>query len=131
MNYFIDFNKSATASSIIWISDEYDIHSLTPYIEAILCDKGDDYAELYGDDFEEISIDNFEACKGDDENSFILCYTAIVSINLDNHIEFRNAMESSGNIVEVRIGFKDTDGNELEDLYEGNYDYPVILEKDE
>ena len=40
-------------------------------------------------------------------------------------------MESSGNIVEVMIGFKDTDGNELEDLYEGNYDYPVKLEKDE
>ena len=131
MNYFIDHNKSATASCIIWISDEYDIKDLTPYIESILCDNGEDYIELYGDDFEQISIDNFEAIAGDDENSYILCYTAIVKINFDDHIDFKNAMESSGNMVEVKVGFKDTDGEELDDLFEENYDNAVELEEDE
>lgn len=131
MNYFIDYNKSAAASCIIWISDEYDIKDLTPYIEAILCDNGEDYVELYGDDFEQISLDNFEAIEGDDENSYILCYTAIVKINLDNHIDFKNAMQSSGNMVEVKVGFKDTDGEELDYLFEGNYDNLVELVKDE
>ena len=42
------------------------------------------------------------------------CYTAIVKINLDNHIDFKNAMKSSGNLVEVKVGFKDTDGEELD-----------------
>ena len=131
MNYFIDHNKSATASCIIWISDEYDIKDLTPYIESILCDNGEDYIELYGDDFEQISIDSFEAIEGDDDNSYILCYTAIVKINLDNHIDFKNAMKASGNMVEVKVGFKDTDGEELDYLFEGNYDNLVELVKDE
>ena len=131
MNYFIDYNKSAAASCIIWISDEYDINDLTPYIEAILCDNGEDYVELYGDAFEQISLDNFEAIEGDDENSYILCYTAIVKINLDNHIDFKNAMQSSGNMVEVKVGFKDTDGEELDYLFEGNYDNLVELVKDD
>ena len=40
-------------------------------------------------------------------------------------------MESSGNMVEVKVGFKDTDGEELDDLFEENYDNAVELEEDE
>ena len=96
-----------------------------------MCDNGENYIELYRNDFDQISLDNFEAIEGDDENSYILCYTAIVKINLDNHIDFKNAMQSSGNMVEVKVGFKDTDGEELDYLFEGNYDNLVELVKDE
>ena len=40
-------------------------------------------------------------------------------------------MDSSGNMVEVKVGFKDTDGEELDDLFEENYDNAVELEQDE
>ena len=40
-------------------------------------------------------------------------------------------MESSENMVEVKVGFKDTDGEELDDLFEENYDNAVELEEDE
>ena len=127
MNYFIDYNKSANASCITWISNENKITSLTPFIDSIICDNGEEYIELWGDDFEELALDNFEAVKGDDEDTYILCYIAGVSINLDNHIHFKDALQFSENTVEVKIGFKDSDGNEVEDVSEGNYDIPVEL----
>ena len=127
MNYFIDCNKSANASCITWTSNENKITSLTPFIDSIICDNGEEYIELWGDDFEELALDNFEAVKGDDEDTYILCYIAVVSINLDNHIDFKNALQLSENMVEVKIGFKDSDGNEVEDVSEGNYDIPVEL----
>ena len=127
MNYFIDYNKSANASCITWISNENKITSLTPFIDSIICDNGEEYIELWGDDFEELALDNFEAVKGDDEDTYILCYIAVVSINLDNHIDFKDALQFSENMVEVKIGFKDSDGNEVEDVSEGNYDIPVEL----
>ena len=34
-------------------------------------------------------------------------------------------------MVEVKVGFKDTDGEELDDLFEENYDNAVELEEDE
>tara|TARA_B100001559_G_scaffold57625_1_gene46205 strand:- start:529 stop:987 length:459 start_codon:yes stop_codon:yes gene_type:complete len=127
MNYFIDYNKSANASCITWISNENKITSLTPFIDSIICDNGEEYIELWGDDFEKLALDNFEAVKGDDEDTYILCYIAVVSINLDNHIDFKDALQFSENMVEVKIGFKDSDGNEVEDVSEGNYDIPVEL----
>ena len=44
--YFIDYNKAADACCVEWVSDEYQIEKLTPYIEAILCDDGEEYVEL-------------------------------------------------------------------------------------
>ena len=129
MKYFIDHNKTANASTITWLSKETTIESLNPYIESIICDNGEDYIGLSAGDFEVLSIDGFEVIEGVEEDTYILCYTAIVSINLENHIDFKNALQLSDNMIIVHIGFKDSNGNELDDVCEGNIDIPVELVK--
>ena len=75
------------------------------------------------------SIYEFEPIEGVEEDTYILCYSAIVSINLENHIDFKNALQFSDNMIIVHIGFKDSNGNELDDVCEGNIDIPVELVK--
>lgn len=127
MDYFIDHNKSANASTITWLSKELKIDSLNPFIESIICDNGVDYIGLCPNDFEELSINGFEAIEGSDKDTYILCYEATVSINLDDYIDFKNALQFSENMVFVHIGFKDSNGNELDDISERNIDIPVEL----
>ena len=103
--------------------------SLNSYIESIICDNGEDYIGLCADDFEVLSIYGFEPIEGVEEATYILCYSAIVSINLENHIDFKNALQFSDNMIIVHIGFKDSNGNELDDVCEGNIDIPVELVK--
>ena len=64
--------------------------------------------ELYCDEFDEVQIDNFATMPGDDEAHF-LCYTAVVAIDLDESEEFAEALEVSEGMVEVKIGFKDSE----------------------
>lgn len=126
--FFIDYNKTAYACCVEWVSDDYSIDELTPYIEAILCDGGEEYVELYCDEFDEVQIDNFAAMPGDDEGTFFLCYTAVVAIDLDESEEFAEALEVSEGMVEVKIGFKDSEGEEIDDdLYEGHTDLTTEL----
>ena len=129
MKYFIDHNKTANASTITWLSKETTIESLNPYIDSIICDNGEDYIGLCAGDFLVLSIDRFEAIKSSDKDTFILCYEAVVSINLDNYVEFKNALRFSENMVFVHIGFKDLCGNELGDISERNIDIPVELKQ--
>ena len=128
--FFINYNKAADACCIEWVSDDYSISQLEPYIEAILCDDGEEYVELYSDEFELIQLDNFEAMPGDDDGTYLLCYTAVVGIDLEKFSEFRDALEVSEGIVEVKVGFKDGNDNEIDDdLFEGIYDKCVELEE--
>ena len=129
MNYFIDHNKPAHASTITWLVNEPKIEILHPFIKSIICDNGNDYVGLLAKDFDELSLKWFEAIKSSDRNTFILCYEAVVSINLDNYVEFKNALRFSENMVFVHIGFKDSCGNELEDISERNIDIPVELKQ--
>ena len=111
MKYYIDHNKAANAPTITWLSKETTIESLSPYIESIICDNGEDYIGLCSDDFEVLSIDRFEAIEGVEEDTYILCYSAIVSINLENHIDFKNALQLSDNMIIAHIRFKDSKQN--------------------
>ena len=129
MNYFIDHNKPAHASTITWLVNEPKIEILNPFIESIICDNGNDYVGLCAKDFDELSIKGFEAIKSSDNDTFMLCYEAVISINLDNYVEFKNALRFSENMVFVHIGFKDSSGNELEDISERNIDIPVELKQ--
>ena len=129
MNYFIDHNKPAHASTITWLVNEPKIEILHPFIKSIICDNGNDYVGLLAKDFDELSLKWFEAIKSSDRNTFILCYEAVVSINLDNYVEFKNALRFSENMVFVHIGFKDLCGNELGDISERNIDIPVELKQ--
>ena len=144
-NYFINCNKSRDASTIEWANDTYKIHDLEPYISSIDCDDGEDFHFLIHadspdadgkDDFKTIDLDGFEAIEGDNENEFILCFTAVVNINLDKHHDFKKALEKSDNMVVARIGFKkngkpilDSDGYQ-EHLFEMCEDVAVELELD-
>ena len=63
------------ASTIEWISEEYKVNELTPYIFSIHCDGGEEIEELYGNDFEEIALDFFNTLQEGDENTFKLLFT--------------------------------------------------------
>ena len=143
--YFINHDKSRDACSIMWESDEYDINQLEPYIYTIQCDDGEDFHDLINsewpeadgkDDFKTIQLNNFEAVEGDSDNEYLLCFTAVVSVDLDRHPNFKEALEKSDNHVVARINFKqegkpivDEDGYEKY-LYEMNEDNHVELELD-
>lgn len=144
--YFINYDKSRDACSITWEAVNYDINDLEPYIYAIQCDDGEDIHELINsewslsngkDDFQTIELNNFEAVEGDGINEFYLCFTAVISINPDNHEDFFEALEKSNNQIVARIQFK-KDGSPILDeegyeeyLYEMNVDNFVQLEGDD
>ena len=144
--YFINHDKSRDACSIIWESDEYVIGDLEPYIYAIQCDDGEDFYDLLNadwpdadgkDDFKTLELNNFQALEGDCDNEYLLCFTALISTNLDKHPNFRNALEKSESQVVARIQFKkdgkpilDKDGYE-EFLYEMVSDTFVGFELDD
>ena len=129
--YFIDYNKTSSASSIFWISDQHNITDCSPFIESITTEGELDVVELWGEDFVEESLNNFEALEGDDPDSFMLCYTAEVSIDLDKHQEFKEALDSQEFMVEVNLGFKDKEGNILEEVFDKNYSFTSELIEDE
>ena len=138
-DYFINCDKSRDASMIEWANEDYNIHELEPYISSIDCDDGEDFHYLMSEEneFKLISLDKFEAIEGDDENQFLLCFTAVVNINLDKYPDFKKALDKSDNMVVARIGFKkngkeilNSDGYE-EHLFEMGEDVPVELELDD
>ena len=61
----------------------------------------------------------------------MLCYTAEVSIDLDKHQEFKEALDSQEFMVEVNLGFKDKEGNTLEEVFDKNYSFTSELIEDE
>jgi hypothetical protein len=142
-SYFINYDKSRDACSVIWLSEKHKIDDLQPYIFAIQCDDGDDFYELINaeyldadgrDDFQTIMINNFAALEGDDDNEYLFCFTAHISVNLDQHPEFKKALKASNNQIVARVQFKkngkpliDADGYE-EILYDMHRDNFVTLD---
>ena len=118
------------ASTVNWISDEYKISELVPYIYSIHCDGGEEFEELFGDDFKQIELNNFRAVEGDEENLFALCFEAIFEFDEAAFSNFKTALEFSSNHIEIKLNFLDKSGNELdiEDLYEGHSDIPKEIE---
>ena len=128
VQYSINYKDTEYASTIQWISEDYKIEVLKPYISAIICDGGEEYEELWGDDFKVLSFDNFEAKAGDGKDTFILCYTAVIVFESDKFPKFIEALEFSSNKVEAKINFKTQDGNDIdEEIWEGYSDIPVEL----
>lgn len=142
-SYFINYDKARDACSVIWLSEKYKIDDLQPYIFAIQCDDGENFYDLINaeypdadgrDDFKTIMINNFAALEGDDVNEYLLCFTAKVSFNLDQHPKFKKALKSSNNQIVARVQFKkngkpliDSDGYE-EILYDMHSDNFVTLD---
>ena len=120
MEYFVDFNKTSDASIILWTSEDVIIGDAEPYIDFIRCDfDGEDYKYLYSDkeDFKLQRINDFAAIAGEEEDTFYLCYTADLDIDLDKFTDFKKALSFSNNLVEVVLGFKHN-GEILEDCFE-------------
>ena len=144
-NYFINYDKSRDACSIIWDNNDYNINDLEPYISSIQCDDGEEFYDLINaewpdsegrDDFKVLELNNFEAVKGDEDNEYLLCYTALISTDLEKMSDFKNALNKSNNQIVARISFKkdgkpivDVDGYE-EFLFEMNIDNFVYFEEE-
>ena len=130
--YFVDFNKSSQANTILWTHDTIKIHDCEPFIDYIRCDfDGKDYKFLHHDedDFKEVEIINFGAIHGDEEDTFYTCYVAIMEIDLNKRKDFKKALDFSSNLVEVVIGFKHK-GIILQDCYEEHSNRQTELQKD-
>ena len=49
-NFFVDYNKSADASTIMWTHEDIKIKEAEPFVDFIRCDlDGEEYAYLYSD----------------------------------------------------------------------------------
>ena len=85
---------------------------------------------LYQDekDFKQLSLDNFAALKGDEEDTFLLCYTADIELDLNQKIDFKKALDFSSNLVEVVLGFKHK-SKVLEDCFEEHENRQTELQK--
>jgi len=128
--FFVNYDKSSDASTISWVDDEIKIQEVEPYIDFIRCDlDGSEFAYLHSDegDFDVPSIDNFAAISGDEDDTFLLCYTADIDIDLDKHPEFKETLNFSNSQVEVVMGFK-KDGEILDDCSEEFENRQVELE---
>ena len=122
-NYFVDYNHASDASIITWTHEDEEIEDCEPFVDFIRCDlNGEEYEFLYSDEEDFISkIDNFGAIKGNVDDEYFLCYTADFYIpKLNSKKQFVRALKFSNNDVEVVLGFKNRDGEILEDCIEEN-----------
>jgi|TARA_B110000444_G_C18609174_1_gene486795 hypothetical protein len=129
--FFVDYNKSSQASTILWTHEDIKIEETEPFIDFIRCDfDGEDYKFLYQDekDFKQLSLDNFGAVKGDEEDTFLLCYTADIELDLNQKTDFKKALDFSSNLVEVVLGFKHK-GKVLKDCFEEHENRQAELKK--
>jgi hypothetical protein len=120
-NYYVDYNHASDASTILWTDEDVRIEDCKPYIDFIRCDEnGEEYQFLYSDENDfTFKINNFGAVKGNEEDEYIVCYTADFLIkNTDSKVKFFKALEFSNNEIEVVLGFMDSNDEILEDCFE-------------
>ena len=113
---------------IEWMYENKSISELSPFIDYIRSDlDGEDYAFICSEknDFKEIEINDFEAHYLEKE-TYILCYNAIISFDLDQHPIFKKALSFSYNQIEAVLGFK-YNGKILENCYQPIRDFSVSL----
>ena len=132
--FYISHYKAKNACGIEWISEKYNIDELEPYVEYIQCDDGEDFHSLSYEskDFENVELTDFEAV--DQGETYKLCFTAVIRMDLEKHPSFKQALNKSDNQVVARINFlndgkpiRDEDGNQ-EQLFEMDEDEFVELE---
>jgi hypothetical protein len=120
----VDYSRSNLASTITWVDSKNKIENCDPYIDFIRCDDGDEYQFLHSDEGDIIneSLFMFEAIKVKGAKSdYLLCYSADFEIvNFDSKTAFINALKKSKNQIEIVIGFKDSKGKVLSDVFEEN-----------
>ena len=107
--FYISHYKAKNACGIEWISEKYNIDELEPYVEYIQCDDGEDFHSLSYEskDFENVELTDFEAV--DQGKTYKLCFTAVISMDLEKHPSFKQALNKSDNQVVARINFLNDD----------------------
>ena len=132
--FHINHFKVNNACGIEWISSKYNIDELEPYVEYIQCDDGEDFHSLSYEskDFENVELTDFEAVNQGE--TYKLCFSSVISMDLEKHPRFKDALNKSDNQVVARINFlndgkpiRDKDGNQ-EQLFEMDEDEFVELE---
>lgn len=119
-----EINCMRSSSSGSWEADE-DYKSVTPYIESLTADDGEDFHHLSSGDGLKVINFNFDRTEEDgDEVQFY--FVALIELDLDQNPDFKNALEKSEDIIFVNLGFK-LDGEELEDAWERTEDIEVEL----
>jgi hypothetical protein len=128
--FFIDYNKPAAASEIIWTLDLSQIKLVTPFIDFLRCDDGEDFQFLkcLDNDFKVLKINHFAFVPSEKKQRFFLCYTADFEIHLKEYPKFLKALNHSNNEVEVVLGFK-KDNKILTDCFEEYENKTCILQK--
>ena len=124
MKYSVEFNEDS-GTTIEWIDTEFDIGDLVPFISSIHCDGGEEFEELFGDDFTQLSFVDFRYIEGPASGTYVLCFRAEFEYDESKFPAFADAMKHSLNHIEIKLGFKDSAGDEIDDLYEGYSDVPT------
>ena len=107
-------NYDRDACIIQWISEEFDINELEPFLQYIRADNGEDWIHVSSEeDFKTLSFNNFEAISGEDDNTFYIHYNAEIEIDLDS------------------LGFAFPDGTKKKFAFDAGYedDLQIKLEK--
>ena len=127
--FYIDYTNPLYACSIEWVEEQYSIKSTTPFIDYIRCDlNGEDYEFLNSTemDFEEVDLFDFEPSFDIKDKAYILCYKAIILIDLEKYPIFMQALSFSVNQIEVVLGFKYRN-KVIDDCYQPVRDFSVPL----
>ncbi len=122
-------NYDKCACAIQWISEEFKIDELEPFLQFIRADNGEDWIHITcGRDFKIISLSNFEILPGEDKDIFYIHYNAEIEIDLDSVSDFKKALDFSSNEVIGQIGFKKS-GEVIEgsELFDGWDDEVTLL----
>ena len=114
----IPFLKSSNAPSY-QISDEYaqegkTFNDVIPFVNSIYVDNGEDlvYITKYDGIIGDTIVINYEVI-GDDSVQ-IICFGGQLEIFKEIPEEFLNAFDESGDMFQIELGFKDSQGNILE-----------------
>ncbi len=130
--FVVDYEDLETCQVIRWVDEENDIEDCHPYIVAIRCDDGEDFKflECSKREIVHVSLNRFAAIEENYTDTYYLTYSAQFTItSYHERTEFIAALEQSDNFVEIVIGWKNAEGEELIGCYEGELDQPALMEE--
>ena len=91
---------------------------MTPYVKSIYADNGEDYVHLsqYEGEIGKTIFEYFDPIEEGDE--YVLVFKAKIELLETYSEEFEEALDFSDNMVQVQLGFLDSDGDSFDDFAE-------------
>ena len=144
--FLINHSKPEAASTISWNSrrsEQFNIEDLKPYLAWVTCFTGYEFHELSieAGDFECLELNVFEIVSGTagvweigsgspgnypKTNVYKVCFTAVISIDLEKHPCFKEGLEQSDDKVQGKLNFKTQNGDDL-----GGHDHFGLFQYEE